>query len=69
MKAFRYIDAGVLYVVILGHSEDDERLSSLSVLSCWRFYPGRTSGEPISLSRLPWHGRQDLAEILNNSMP
>jgi len=70
MRAFRYIETDILYVVITGWVHNDlTDSSSQEVLSCWRFYPGRTSGEPISLSRIPWHGRQEIAEHLNNSMP
>lgn len=70
MKSFRYIEEGILYVVTLDWVHDDyTRTTSLAVHSCWRFYPGRTAGEPISLTRMPWHGRQEIAELLNNSMP
>lgn len=71
MKALQFIDSsGITYTTILTWEHDEfTNQRYLGVHSCWRFYPGRTSGEPIPSSQLPWHGRQVLAELLNNSMP
>ena len=70
MKSLRFIEDGILYVAIITWTTNDyTRSSDWEVHSCWRFYPGRTSGESISYSRLPWRARQEIAELLNNSMP
>lgn len=67
MKAFKYLDTptGNIYFVIF--HLDDEGIHLMS--PCWRFYPGRTEGEQVTMSALPWSARQHIADLIGEAMP
>jgi hypothetical protein len=65
-QCHRIVDGQVTFIVTLDHFPHE---SELCVHSCFRFFPGRSVGEKITPSVLPWFARQRIAELTNEPLP